>query len=222
MASLVTLGEIKTRALRRADKEGSAFIGNAELTEYVNEAYAALYSIMVSSYENYFSTQFNVNLMAGTSVYNLPADFYKLITFEYLIGGRFQTLFPYNELERNAIIATPVAIPTGTVRMRYIKPPVIFVNDTDMIDCVAGWDALLVTDVAIMILDKEESDTDRLERRRQRDFQRITEASHNRSITFPGRVSDVSVYDFGWLGQTLRWRLYGDTVEFISIEWTGM
>lgn len=222
MAENVTVAQIKLRALRRADKEGTNFVGADELLDYVNEAYASLYSLMVSTYQNYFSKDQNLTLTAGVDTYDLPADFYKAISFDFLNGTRYETIYPYDELERNAALSTAQSIPGGTVKLRYIAAPTVFAADTDMVNCVAGWESLLVTDIAIMILDKEESDTDRLERRRSRDFKRIEEAAQNRSVTFPGRVTDVTIYNHLWFGDTLRYRLYGDAVQFINQTWTGV
>lgn len=221
MAELVTVQSIITRALRRADLENSLFIGVDEQLDMANEAYASLYNLLVDSYENYFSTEVTIALSIGVDTYSLPADFYKAIAFDFDINGRRQTLFPYTELERNATLFDAASIPSGTVYLRYIPRPTLFTDVTQTIDGISGWEALLVTDMAIMMLDKEEADTDRLQKRWQRDYERIQALSHNRSVTFPGRVTDVTLQDMSFIRETLRWRLYGNNVQFVTAQFLG-
>jgi hypothetical protein len=47
MGRLITIAEIKQRALRRADMENSQFIASDELMQLVNEAYTELYDLLV-------------------------------------------------------------------------------------------------------------------------------------------------------------------------------
>lgn len=163
-----------------------------------------------------------INLTSGTSSYALPDDFYKSITVDLQNGSSWETLFPYNELERNSTLVTSSTIPNATVRFRYIPAPAVFDSDADEIDGRAGWEALLITDVAIMMLDKEESDTSALEKRRMRLMDRITSMAQNRDVTMAGSITDVTVYDNATIKDALRYRFYGDQVEFINIQYIGV
>lgn len=223
MASLVTIADIKRRARQRADMERSGFVSDAEVLDMINESYAELFDLLVMAFGNYFITEYTLNLVVGTSSYAVPADFYKLVTLDMAVSSnQYTTVFPYNELERNATLSTTGDVPNATVRMRYISAPTRFTQDTDTIDCVAGWESLLITDVAIMMMDKEESDTDRLEKRRMREYQRIQQMAQNRDITMPGRITDVTVYDNAYLTNALRYRFYGNNIEFITVEYIGV
>lgn len=188
----------------------------------INESYAELYDTLVSVFQNYFVTEDTITLVSGTSSYPVPDDFYKLISLDLQSGSLWNTLFPYNELERNSTVATSSSIPDGTVRIRYIPAPTIFTNDADTFDAIAGWEALLITDVAMMMLEKEESDTSALERRRQRQYARIMQMAQNRDVTMPGRVTDVTVYDNAYIADSLRYRFYGNNIEFLSVQYLGV
>lgn len=203
--------------------ENSAFVSDAELLDMINEAYAALYDLIVSAFQHYYTSTDTITLVAGTASYALPDDFYKLIGVDLQEGaGTWKTLFPYNEVERNSTINTTSSIPNATARLRYIPAPAVFTDDDETIDGVAGWEALLVTDVAIMMLEKEESDTTALERRRMRDQARIQQMAQNRDVSMPGTVTDVNAYNSQYAADQLRYRFYGDNLEFINVEYMGV
>lgn len=221
MARPVTVENLIRRIRKRADMESSAFFTDADILDLINEAYPELYDILTQAYQNYYAQTYTLNLVANQSTYSLPDDFYKLIGLDYNNAGSFETLFPYNELERNSTLGLTSSIPNGTVRMRYIPaPPVLEMGDS--VDGISGWDVYIVLDVAIRLLDSEESNTDRLDRDRQRQMTRILSASQNRDATMPGSVTDVTVYDFASFRDTLRYRFYGDTLEFINVTYVGV
>lgn len=223
MAYSVTIADIKRRARQRADMEGSAFISDTELLDMINESYTGLYDLLVSSFENYFvAPDFTINITSGNDTYALPSDFYKIIGVDWKVTtNQYVTLFPYMEAERNLSFTNTINIPTGTVRMRYVPAPTVFTADTDTFDSVSGWDTLVVTDVAIMMLEKEESDTSSLRQRKNEAVRRILEMSHNRDQGQPGRISDVYQTDLHRLFTALRYHIYGNNLRFVSTELLG-
>jgi hypothetical protein len=90
---------------------------------------------------------------------------------------------------------------------------------------VSGWEELVSIEAAIMALIKEESDTTALERRKSQYVRRIEEMAHNRDMQFPGRIQDVAMNEnflFYPEYASLRYRLYGNNVEFQQYGWTGV
>ncbi len=218
----VTIADIKRRARQRADMASSGFISDSTIMDMINEAYAEWYDLVVSAYENYYVSITNITLTRGTPTYPMPDDFYKIIGVDFKLGtDQYLTLGPYNEVDRNTNFTSNNNIPNGEVRIRYISAPQIFTTDTDTFDSIAGWESMLITDVAIMMLEKEESDTRTLEARRERQERRIKEMSHNRDVGMPGTVSDVYQYNVYQNFASLRYRLYGNDLRFISTELTG-
>lgn len=218
----VTIADIKKQARTRADMRNSNFVSDIELLALINEAYAELYDMLVSAFENYY-TQTAVFAVNGASQsYPMPSNFYKIIGVDFEVSlGQYISLHPYRELDRNGSFTNTHNIPTGNIKLRYVPVPQVFTLDTDTIDGVAGWEALLVTDVAIMMLDQEESNTDRLELRRKRIVTRITQMSQNRDVGMPSTIGDIYSSNIPRIFSALRYRLYGNNMEFISTEFTG-
>jgi hypothetical protein len=222
MARNVTVQSIIDRARIHADQRGSAFIRDSELLTLVNEVYPELYDELVGSYENYFMEMATVTLAPGTTFYNLPADFYKLIGIDYRVNqDTYVTLYNFNEIDRNNTMISNASIPVGELRLRYIPAPQVFTALTDTFDGVAGWDRLLSLLLAIDMMDAEETDSNPLYRKYQRTLQRITEMAAPRDTGMPSTVSDVYSRNLWSYYASLRYRLQGDQIELINTEIVG-
>jgi hypothetical protein len=221
MARTVTLLELKTQSRIRADKVGSGFIQNDELIAYLNSSACELYDLLVGAYGNdYFLKSHPFSTSANTSDYDLPADFYKMVGIDYLIGSQEAlTLKPYQFNERNryrmgtywnAITGAagprykinPTAIsflpvPDGAYNMElwYIPTCPKMVVDADTFDGINGWEEFIIVDAAIKMLQKEESDTSLLEKQKLKLEARINLMAENRDAGQSFRVTDVNNVD---------------------------
>lgn len=204
----------------------SAFFTTQDMFDLLNSSFTEFYDVLITAFQNYFvkDPPYEITLSPGTSMYDLPTDFYKSILMEELLSpNQSNVLFPFNELERNSIISTDTAaIPFTTVRMRYIPAPPTFTDLLETIDGISGWDELIVTDMAIAMLESEESDTSALDRRKQRLLTRIQSNAQNRDITMPSVVTDITPQALGLVQNTLQYRFYGNKVQFISITYLGV
>ena len=219
MPRTYTVAEMKLRARRLADMENSSFVGDAEILDYLNNSYASLYNLLVTKDENYYATTGTVAISSAAVAYALPSDFYKLLAVEFQVSpDKYVTLKPFNEAERNSMNIT-TALPTGTLRLRYIPEPVKYSSDSATVDGISGYEEIIVLDMAIQMLAKEESDTSALERRLSRLNRQIEESSQNRDMLFSGSVSDIYKQQYPTnLYAMLRYRLYGGNIEVISTE----
>jgi hypothetical protein len=224
MARTVTLQTVVDNARTLADMRHSKFIDTPRAISFANLVYPEFYETLVSAFQNYYTATDTITLVPGTISYDLPDDFYKLIVVEKQEAvNAYSTIFPYNELEKNSTIRTDAsAIPNATVRIRYVPAPTVFTALDDTFDGVAGWDMLLSYDLAIMFLTAEESDTSALERKRIQIYQRIVQNAQNRDLTLPGKITDTTVFSNAFIKDELRYRFYGDTLEFLTIEYTGV
>lgn len=211
----VTLATLKTRCRDRADMTGSDFIEDDELLEYINSSYTELYDILVSKFEDYYTPAPTAFTIASGNTYTLPSDFYKLRGVDYLISGSdYVPLRRFNFNERNAntrihnlrnapiikyrvtgnkLYIEPADNAVGSYQLWYIPLFTPLSSDSDTIDGVNGWEEYIVVDVAIKMLEKEESDTTSLERAKERLLQRIEVMAQNRDIDQPESITDIMI-----------------------------
>lgn len=222
MARSVTIASIIAKARVYADMRNSDFINAAEALAMFNDIWPELYDELVSAYENYYATSEEIPLVSGDNVYDLPDDFYKLIGVDFKVGtGSYVTLKPFMESERNGTLSTNLTVPAGTIRIRYVPAPPIYTDVTDEVDGVAGWDRLVALLLAMEFLDAEESDTSSLSRRYVRTLERIRSMAAPRDAGMPARVTDINQANWQGAYGSLKYRLYGDTVELLNTEWLG-
>lgn len=223
----VTLTQLIQRIRKRSDIiSATGHWGDSDITDLINERYFNLYDLLVSAYSNYYAkTAPNQTLTAGVNTYDLPNDFYKLISMDRDNGNGTKTsIFPYLELERNSsLYSSSNQIPTGAlVSIRYIPQPVALVIGSDTIDGVSGWESILIDECAAVMKDSEESDTSKLERSIEKEKKRIEQMAATRDVTMPARVTDVSVYDNAYIRDALRYHLFGNKYELILVQYIGI
>jgi hypothetical protein len=172
---------------------------------------------------NYYAASDTFTISSGTQVYDLPADFYKAIGVDFSNdgGNTYFTLFPFNEGERNTGFSAS-SIPSGTIRLRYVPAPVEFTDLSETVDGIAGWDRMLALLLAIDMLDAEESNTDRIYRKYQEEVNRIESMAPNRDMGALATVTDVYLSPLSASFNSVRYRMYGDTIEFASSEILGI
>lgn len=222
MADTITLASLKTRCRERSDMENSGFISDSELVSYINSSYAQLYDLLVSRFEDYYTTTTSSVVASGDNSISVPADFYKLLGVDYqLSGDSYTTVNKYNfqnrnrrdglartsqsrqyRLINNAIELLPKTNAQGTYQLWYVPRITRLADDVDTLDGVNGWEEYIVIDTAIKMLSKEESDIAALliEKRAMED--RIEAMANNRDSE-PETVTDTNPY--AWDINTRSW-----------------
>lgn len=71
-----TLAQIKAKINRETDLEDEVFVEEDELTDYINEAIDEAEATIIGLYEDYFLTNEYMDIVSGTSEYELPSDIY--------------------------------------------------------------------------------------------------------------------------------------------------
>lgn len=225
MARTVTLGEIRTQAKRRADMEHTEFVTNEGWNEFINQSYAKLYDIIISSYEDYYlKDPLDVTIAPGSSTIDLPTDFYKLKGLDYQDGlssvseNNWIDVRKFNFKQRNRtnnlnrivgnnpfrqyrilgdkIHILPKENAPGNYRIWYNPPITTLVNDTDEIDGVNGWEEFIIVDAAIKALAKEESSTTELQKELGDLMTRIKASAETRDISEPNVITDCESNDY--------------------------
>lgn len=91
---MITLSSLRTAVRQRADMEDSNFVDPDELDAYINNSYKELYDIVVSRFEDYYSTKLTFTLT--TNIQALPSDFYKLRGLDVQNGSDYTPLTKWN------------------------------------------------------------------------------------------------------------------------------
>lgn len=210
-----TLATLRTRARQIADMVDSQFIPDAELDNYINTAYFELYDLVVSSFEDYFTTSTNLTITTGNTA-SLPADFYKARAVDYSLNGNWATVKLFNFLNRNSLnraaflnttpdsgrryrimgntlIIQNVDNAAGTYRLWYAPAPNLLTDGADSISTdlsKMGWDEYIPLYAAERMLSKEESSTSDVLRRRGEIAGRITQMAADRQMEQSDQISD--------------------------------
>lgn len=229
----MSLGQVRLASQQRSDMVNSNFVTTQEWNSYINQSYTELYDMLIQVYgDEYYVAQYSFTTTAGTfpALYDLPDDFYKLMGVDLAIGNTsngWLTLKKFSFISRNQYIYgnTPVSflgvlnlryrlvgsqielvpMPSAgqSVRLWYIKRPLVKVADNDILDGISGWSEYIIVDAAIKAMQKEESDVSVLMAQKMALRQRIESAASNRDAGEPEVVSDLrrldgSYFDAPW------------------------
>lgn len=211
---MVTLLELKTRARQRADMVNNNFIKDDELTQYINASVQELHDLLIGAYSSdYFIKTYDFATIASTDSYALPADFYKLKGVDIAMAGGHKYSarpFNFNERNRNEIVSWGL-INGPSIRYRIVGDDLVFspapdaaysctlwyiptatplVLDADTYSDVA-YSEYVVIDVAIKMLQKQETDVSGLSQQKNQMLKRIEAMAQNRDVDHPESVSDI-------------------------------
>ena len=208
---------MRTRVRQRSDMVNSTFITDAEINQFINDAIAELYDLLMQKFgDDYFTVAApEGSFVSGQLDYPLPDDFLKEIGVDLKIDSQnWVTLKPFMFVERNkyntllsrgslAYSSTYyklvgnnlqfTQIPGNNTKFRlwYIPYQPVLVADSDTFDGFNGWEKYPEIVASITCLNKEESDTTGLERELARIIKRVEDASQNRQAGMGYRVTDV-------------------------------
>jgi len=211
----ITLLELRTQARQLADMVDNNFVGDTELTNYVNFAVAELHDILVQTGADYFLSETTSSTVSGQSDYALPADFYKIRGVDAKLNGQnWLNLRPFNFNERNRyedfgawtllgiasvryrvmgtnIKFTPIPDSNIDYRLYYVPVATKLSADTDTLNDVNQYSDIVIISAAIKMLLKEESDVSMLAAEKQRLIQKIEQDAKERDMAQPESISDI-------------------------------
>ncbi len=222
-----TLAQLKTRARQRADMENSQFIGDSELTSYINASYAELYDLLIQTHEDYFTTSTDFTLTSSDNgVRAMGVTVAKFRGLDWLNGSDYIPLKTYSWNERGRswrnsrhrayrlvgdnIMLTPASGADGTYKMWYVPAITPLSLDADTIVTPVSrnnWEEYIVIDVAMKLRDKEESDISTLMQQKQQIITNIRTSAANRDLDQPARVASTRGYFAGETDDD-RWWLW--------------
>ncbi len=217
MARTVTLLQLRTRSLRRADMATSGFVTSAEVTDLVNDEMPEVYRLLVQvGPPDYYSASTLFTTIAGTVTYTLPADFF-VETNVYVqdANGFKRPLTPVNDWGLSHA-QTPQSV--VSITMEYVPSPTVMSGDSDVFDGIAGWDSLLTCRVARRLLQKRKADSSSVDAEISALTQELmSQARRSTGPRYTRDVEDVwgSPYAFApYLPAITKYRVRGGNVEF--------
>ena len=223
-----TLQNLRDRARAAADMTGSSFVSDSEANVWINQGLFELYDLVVSAYEDYFTSPAPTTLtIASGNIVSLPADFYKLRKLQYSASGTdgsYQPCKPFNLSDNfanggadfytavwsnrryrvmgDSLLIEPAASAPGSYLLHYVPAPTALVSNSDEIPSSLskfGWDEYIVLYVAERMLNKEESPSSDVRNLRGEIAGRIAQMSGNRQADQAEQVADVgSRLNFWW------------------------
>lgn len=184
----ISLSALRLKCRQRSDQENSQLITDIELNGLINDSIKELYDKLLSTYgDEYYSKSYDFNLSSGTKSYSLPSDFYKLISANLIVQDRE---FPLRKLDFTEI-ARSSPQNSGVIRMHYVPFFTDLVNDIDEFDEFNGWGEYVVLDVAMKMMEKEETDTSQLVGRFAKMDERLKRMAKSRDLGQSHKIIDV-------------------------------
>jgi hypothetical protein len=179
----------------------SDFVTDAELTGLINTAYKELYGLLVKA-SLHRAENTEVITATGAASYALPDDFFGLIGVYRTVGedkfplerfgDKFQPGTRTGDACQYRISGSELILyprpSSGSYDVVYIPMPGDMASDGDTMDGVLGWEEFVVLDASICVLEKEESDTSKLEFKRDRILRRIADEAAMVEFTETPRI----------------------------------
>lgn len=221
MARTRTLTDLIADVRQRTNQENSTFVTDAEITEYLNQEIADLYTRIVQAQgPEHYRASSSLSVVSGTALYPLPADFWQLQAVEATLGGitgrlrpfmqsehaRLQNAQPFGwyspiryRLQANNIEILP-ATQTFAATLFYTPAPPRLVNPGDLFDGFAGYEVAAIYGACATVLQKEESDPGFYLAQRERIYARVASLAAQRDANEPERIQDVTASDWPFGG----------------------
>lgn len=222
MARTVTLLQLRTRSLRRADMATSGFVTAAEVTDLVNDELPEVYRLLIQvGPPEYYSSTANFTTSVGTASYALPADFLEETNVWCVdTSNTNRPLLPIDGWALSRVQAPQSAF---SIVFEYVPAPALLVADGDVFDGVAGWDSLLTCRVARRLMQKRKTDSSSVDAEISALSQELrSQAQRSNGPRFCRDIDDVDPMPYGapYLSTLTNYRVRAGNVEFYQARVT--
>jgi len=214
---LRTAEDLVADVRNRTGLEFSELVDDPEILEFLNQEFAELKShLRRNEGQPHDRSTHPIAVRAGTSLYDLPLDFWELLGVEATIGGLTRPMDPYMERERASLqnsqlfgtLASPMyrlasrtqieilpATLTFTLLIKYVAGAVrlkLGQVPPQAIDGFNGYEMAAVYGACASCREKEETDPSFFEGRKARIYALIDANAAQRDAGTPERVTDVT------------------------------
>ena len=215
MARTRTIDDMVLDVRMRANMENSEFVTNQEILEYLNQELAELRShLRLNEGQPHQRRTRTIEVTSDTSTYDLPADFWQLLSCEASLGGIQRRLDPFMEAERASLVNSQVLVPAGSPMYRIQEAQIEFLPVTQsftatlfyapsepryrlnqtprhVVDGYNGYEIAAIYGATASCLAKEEADPSFWEMRKDKILRLIDALAAKRDASHPERVSEV-------------------------------
>lgn len=229
MANTTSLADLRVLALDYADMTGSGFVVTDRVRDYINAALSDIQDIMVNSGADWFQEVHPITLVSGTEEYALPTTFYRVMKVFYLSDGRRYRIRKFDLDSIDGYRTSPIS--GGSVELWYVPTVTKLSADIDTVLGIMpnGWEDYAALFAAVRLKAREESDVSALSAERDRVKAKIIQLCEPRD---EGEVDQVYDHYNRWKSyrqslhnaeeRYLRYRLLGDKIHFLEMEYRGV
>jgi hypothetical protein len=210
---------------QRTNQENSTFVTDAELTEYLNQELAELWTrLVLNQGQPHFRSSTTIPVVPPTTLYALPSDFWTLQEVTATANGVTGTMQSFGLTEHGPLTSAGIYAPWGPARYRVQAGNIEFLpasesftatvyyspcqprltTGSDTFDGFNGYEVAAIYGVCATVLAKEETDPSFYMGLKQGIYRTIEAAAASRDMANPERVADVSNEGFpgrfGWWG----------------------
>jgi hypothetical protein len=202
---------------RLTEQDNSQFISDTELICYIDQGYTDMYNLMVEADQDYALEFANFTTVAGTNIYQLPANFYKFRGLDVASTGLSSTPFAWEERQKYANMSyvatvadhnlhhcllgnTIMLLPdpgSQALTLWYTPAPARISSSSQLIDGIAGFEYYIVYSAAVNITMKAEQDASGFMSLMKKWDEKITNRARKRDDIGPERVRDLRGVDSG-------------------------
>lgn len=217
MARTRTAEEMVADVRKRANLENSELVDDNEILEYICQEIAELRSaIRRAEGQPHDRVVVPIVVSAGTSLYNLPTDFWELLGIEANIGGVTRRIEPYMENERASLagatltstLASPMYRMASRTQIEFLPNTLAYTAQFKYVpgaerlllgqsppmtfDGVNGYEIAAIYGAVASCREKEETDPSFYEGRKAKIMELIKANAAQRDAGAPERVTDVT------------------------------
>lgn len=191
------------------------YVTDAEITEYLNQELAELYTHLVSAEgQPHFRSSTPINVTAGISLYALPSDFWRIQEVVASLDGVFRTLEPFMSGERSELANTQLlsahlvngpryriqadnleflpSTRTFTATLFYTRNSPRLVAGSDTVDGFNGYEVAAIYGTCATIMRKDDADPSFWSMQKDKIYRHIDAMAAHRDASHPERVMDVT------------------------------
>lgn len=215
MARERSLADMIADVRQRSNMEHSEFVTDDEITEYLNQELAELWSHLTQGGgQPFYRSYYDIDVEEGTSLYPLPADFWVLQGVDATIDGITGALDSFMPLERARMTGAAVESPWGlcspvryrvqagnieflpatrtfTARLWYTPSCPRLESPLETFDGFNGFEMAAIYGAVAAVKDKEETDPSFYAGQKERIYRHIDSLAGMRDASRPERVQDV-------------------------------